>query len=85
MQWQTLAGMATIPDHQTTERRMRELLACEGLPQPDDVHYEEDCVVMRWYEQKLVVEIDLREESVRRLSDDEAQPSGSPQRNPART
>lgn len=78
-------GMATIPDHQTTERRMRELLASEGLPQPDDVTYEGDYVVMRWREQKLVVEIDLREESVRRLSDDVPQPSGSPQRGPART
>ena len=41
---------------------MRELLTGEGLPQPDEVEYREESIVLLWHDTKLAVVIDLDEE-----------------------
>ena len=40
-----------------TERRMREIVASAGLPEPDAVEYEETSIFLYWHEQKLVIEV----------------------------
>ena len=62
--------MATLSDLQAAERKMRELLTSEGLPQPDDVEYGEAEVVFRWEEQKLAVAIDVTDDCLELLRDD---------------
>ena len=52
--------MATLDHrHRDAETRMRFIIEDAGLPQPDDVEYDDDLVVLFWHEHKLVVEIDL--------------------------
>ena len=43
------------------ERRMRQLAAEAGLPEPDEVihHADADELEFRWYEQKLAVVVEL--------------------------
>lgn len=41
------------------ERRMRELLAQENLPQPDEVEYGFSCVRLFWHGAKAVVVVDV--------------------------
>jgi hypothetical protein len=53
--------MAITGEHEAAERTMRELLEGEGLPQPDEVEYRDDSVVLLWHETKLAVVIDLAE------------------------
>jgi hypothetical protein len=48
----------TPDERQVAEARMRELLRDADLPQPDEVEYGEACIWLRWYEQKLVVQVD---------------------------
>jgi hypothetical protein len=40
---------------------MRELLASEGLPAPDDVAHVSRAVIFLWYETKAFVLVDLEE------------------------
>jgi len=41
------------------ERRLRELLTAEGLPQPDEVEYGHACVRFFFHESKACVIVDL--------------------------
>jgi hypothetical protein len=45
--------------HAAAERDMRELLADAGLPEPDEVSYDEASVVFLWHDRKLAVVVDL--------------------------
>jgi hypothetical protein len=51
--------MATSLRHIEAERRVRELLSASGLPSPDRVEYDEDCIRLFFAETKTVVVIDL--------------------------
>ena len=53
--------MATNEQCRIAEERMRSLLESADLEQPDRVEYGEDDIALFWDEQKLVVEIDLRD------------------------
>ncbi|MEA2309094.1 MAG: hypothetical protein QOI65_1380 [Thermoleophilaceae bacterium] len=37
---------------------MREILEQAGLPEPDEVEYDDGEIALRWYEQKLEVVVD---------------------------
>jgi hypothetical protein len=59
--------MATLKQKIDAERKLRVLLADEGLPAPDQVEYGATCIRFLWHEPKacVVVDIDeLRDESV---------------------
>ena len=51
--------MAAIDQMQEAERKMRALLEKEGLPGPDEVEYEDDCVSFVWHEEKVIVQIEM--------------------------
>ena len=51
--------MAPLAQKVDAERRMRELLESDGLPQPDEIEYGEECIRLFFYESKLVVIVDL--------------------------
>jgi hypothetical protein len=51
--------MATIDQKQRAERRMLQLLEDAGLPAPDDVQYEQNCVRLLWHDRKVAVVIEL--------------------------
>ena len=53
--------MATDEQCRIAEERMRQLLESAELPPPDRVEYGENDIALFWNEQKLVVEIDLRD------------------------
>lgn len=53
--------MATIAQKIQAERRMRELLEENGLPQPDHVEYGFTCIRLFFNDTKHVVIIDLDE------------------------
>jgi hypothetical protein len=53
--------MAPLSQKVDAERRMRELLESEGLPQPDAIEYGHECIRLFFNESKLVVIIDLDE------------------------
>ena len=53
-----------LPDKPTpldAEVHFRDLLAAEGFAQPDEVEYdaEDDELVFRWHEQKVVIVVEL--------------------------
>lgn len=57
---QTCRVMAwTLKAKIEAEHRMRELLASEGMPEPDAVEYGYTCVRFFFHESKTCVEIDL--------------------------
>jgi hypothetical protein len=49
--------MGTDP-REAAEARMREILEQAGLPEPDEVEYDDGEIALRWYEQKLEVVVD---------------------------
>jgi hypothetical protein len=51
--------MSVRPSHEDVEAEFVSLLASADMPAPDEVGYEPDGVVFRWYEQKLVVFVDF--------------------------
>lgn len=53
--------MATLEELQAAERRLRELIHGEGLPQPDSVEYEAASLLFKWEEQKLAIVVDMDE------------------------
>jgi hypothetical protein len=55
--------MATLKRKIEAERRMRELLESSGLPEPDLIEYDEDCIRLFFEATKTVVVIDLDEEA----------------------
>jgi hypothetical protein len=55
--------MATLKKKIEAERRMRELLESGGLPEPDLIEYDDDCIRLFFEATKTVVVIDLDEET----------------------
>jgi hypothetical protein len=55
--------MATLKKKIEAERRMRELLESGGLPEPDLIEYDEDCIRLFFEATKTVVVIELDEEA----------------------
>ncbi len=53
--------MATLKQKIEAERRMRELLENNGLPQPDAVEYGYTCIRLFWNSTKHVVIVDIDE------------------------
>jgi hypothetical protein len=51
--------MATLKQKVDTERRMRELMENEGLPEPDRVEYGHTCIRLFWDAAKAVVVVDI--------------------------
>jgi hypothetical protein len=51
--------MATLAQKIETEKRMRDLLEENGLPQPDSVEYGFTCIRLFYTETKVVVVIDI--------------------------
>jgi hypothetical protein len=56
-----LPGMATLAQKIAAEAKMRDLIAENGLPEPDAVEYGFTCIRLIWHEQKLAVVIDIDE------------------------
>lgn len=50
----------------TTETRFRELLAAEGLAQPDAIERHPDELVFLWHDQKIAVVVELEEDGTPR-------------------
>jgi hypothetical protein len=55
--------MATLKKKIDAERRMRELLESGGLPEPDLIEYDDDCIRLFFEATKTVVVIDLDEQA----------------------
>jgi hypothetical protein len=55
--------MATLAKKIEAERRMRELLESGGLPAPDRIEYDEDCIRLFFDETMTAVVIDLDDET----------------------
>lgn len=53
--------MATLAQKVEAEKRMRDLLEQEGLPQPDGVEYGFTCIRLFFEETKTVVVVDFDE------------------------
>jgi hypothetical protein len=53
--------MATLAQKIEAERRMRELLETNDLPQPDHVEYGFTCIRLIFHDSKTVVVIDIDE------------------------
>ena len=53
--------MATLKQKVAAERRMRELIESEGLPEPSRVEYGYTCIRLFWEESKLCLVIDIDE------------------------
>ena len=53
------AGMATLAHKIEAEKRMRDLLEDNGLPQPDHVEYGFTCIRLFFNDTKHVVVIDI--------------------------
>ena len=53
--------MATYRQKITAERKVRELLANEGLPLPDRIEYGEDCIRLLWIQQKVCMVVDIND------------------------
>ncbi len=53
--------MATLKQKVDTERRIRELIETEGLPEPSRIEYGHTCIRLFWEESKIVLVIDIDE------------------------
>jgi hypothetical protein len=53
--------MASIAQKIDAERRMRELLDLEGIPQPDAVEYGYTCIRLFWTKSRHCVIVDLED------------------------
>jgi hypothetical protein len=56
-----LTSMATLFQKIETEKRMRDLLEANGLPEPDQVEYGFTCIRLIYSEPKIVLVIDIDE------------------------
>ena len=63
-------GMATLAQKIEAEKRMRDLLADGGLPQPDAVEYGFTCIRLFFEDTKTVVVIDIDEPPAGEVDDD---------------
>jgi hypothetical protein len=55
--------MATLKRKIEAERRMRDLLESGGLPEPDLIEYDDDCIRLFFEATRTVVVIDLDDET----------------------
>jgi hypothetical protein len=55
--------MATLKKKIEAERRMRDLLESGGLPEPDLIEYDDDCIRLFFEATKTVVVIDLDDDT----------------------
>ena len=53
--------MATLKQKVTAERRIRELIENEGLPEPSRIEYGYTCIRLFWEETKVVLVVDIDE------------------------
>jgi hypothetical protein len=53
--------MATLTQKIEAEQRLRELLADNELPAPDEVEYGETCIRALWHDSKACVVVDIDE------------------------
>lgn len=53
--------MATLTQKLAAERKIRELIETEGLPQPSRIEYGHTCIRLFWEESKVVLVIDIDE------------------------
>jgi hypothetical protein len=53
--------MATLTELQAAETKMRQLLADNDLPAPDEVEYRDASVAFLWHETRTAVVIDVDE------------------------
>ena len=51
--------MATLKQKIETEKRTREALADQGVPEPDAVEYGHTCIWLLWNEPKVVMRVDI--------------------------
>ena len=56
-----VSSMATLEQKIEAEKRMRELLEQNGLPEPDHVEYGYTCIRLFFHRAKQVVVIDIDE------------------------
>ena len=56
-----LAGVATLEEKVRTEMRVREMVADNGIPEPDYVEYGYGCIRVFWVEPKVVLVVDIDE------------------------
>ena len=56
-----LAGVATLQEKIRTEMRVREMVADNGIPEPDYVEYGYGCIRVFWVEPKVVLVVDIDE------------------------
>jgi hypothetical protein len=54
-----LPAMAPRARKLEAEKRMRDLLESDGLPQPDAIEYGEECIRLFFNDSKLVVIVEL--------------------------
>jgi hypothetical protein len=64
--------MSSTDAHEAAERAMRELLTGEGLPQPDEVEYRDESIVLLWHDTKLAVVVELEDDEARSHNLDQA-------------
>jgi hypothetical protein len=53
--------MASFEELQEVESAMRELVERAGLPEPDEVEYDPDSILLLWHEHKLAVVVDVND------------------------
>jgi hypothetical protein len=53
--------MATLTQKLAAERKIRELIETEGLPEPSRIEYGHTCIRLFWEESKVVLVIDIDE------------------------
>ncbi len=53
--------MATLNQKIDAERRIRELIESEGMPEPSRIEYGHTCIRLFWEESKVVLVIDIDE------------------------
>ena len=51
--------MATLKQKIDAERRIRQLIESEGLPEPSRIEYGYTCIRLFWEESKVVLAIDI--------------------------
>jgi hypothetical protein len=53
--------MATLRQKIAAERKVRDLLATEDVPEPDRIEYGFTCIRLFWFEPKVVLVVDIDE------------------------
>ena len=51
--------VATLRQKIAADRKVRELLSADGVPEPDEVEYGRTCIRLLWYESKVALVVDI--------------------------